>query len=942
MGLKLLLSAFFTLILHAFLFSQIIWTEPAFPTDQEPVTVFFDATQGTAGLAGCNCDVYVHAGLITSNSNSPSDWKYVITDWGQANDDWKMNPVAGQTDVYRWDIIPSIREMYNVSNPTEIVEKLAFVFRNANGSLEGKDDGGADIFYDVQQDNSVFTAGFVSPSSSSLFALINETISVNAAASQPASLSLYEDGNLIASANGATSLMHDIVVSSIGNHVVEFIADNGTEVLTASFTYVAVGSTPIAALPNGAEPGINYNSDSEITFVLVAPGKENIFLLGDFNDWLFDEQYQMSRTPNGIFWWVTVSGLTPGQTYAFQYLVDGDIRIGDPFSDLILDPSNDGWIEPDVFPNLHPYPTGKTTGIVSLCQPGAPSYDWQVNNFQKPDQTNLVVYEMLMRDFLVQDYEQLTNMLDYLADLNITAIELMPVNEFDGNDSWGYNPTYHYALDKYYGSPDTFRAFVDACHERGMAVILDVVFNHAHERNPLAMLYWNDAAFRPAANSPWLNEEPTHDFNVFFDFNHESSFTREYVKIVLRHWLEDYRIDGFRFDLSKGLTQNTNGPFHAGNYDAKRIETIKIYADEIWDTSPDAYVILEHFTANSEEVELADYGCMLWTGFGPHDEYLEAAMGYSSDLSSISYKNRGWSKPHLMGYMESHDEERMNFKTQQWGNGNGSYQIKDLATALDRVELASTFFYTVPGPKMLWQFGELGYDFSINTCEDGVTISPNCRLSRKPIPWDYTLEQDRIDVYNTIRKLLHLRNNYDVFKTTDFNMDVDQYWKTIHLNGPSMNVAILGNFDVTNQTFNPKFQHTGTWYEYFSGETMNVTNVNASITLAPGEYRIYIDQQVSPPDAVTSNDEVIRRAFDWLISPNPTVGQASVSLLLDQADQVQWQIFDLHGKLLERSKTQVMQAGAHSIELPVLTPGIYLIRLQAGNSLEARKLAVIP
>ncbi|MEO1261828.1 MAG: alpha-amylase family glycosyl hydrolase [Bacteroidota bacterium] len=941
MKLNLLLTTFLSLFFFASFNAQIVWTEPAFPTDQEPVTVFFDATQGTGGLAGCNCDVYIHAGLITSESNSNSDWKYVFTAWGQTNPDWQMTPVAGQPDVYSWDIEPSIRQRYNVTDPTETIEKLAFVFRNGNGSLEGKDVGGSDIFYDVQEDNSVFTAGFVTPGSNSVFTAVNETISVSVASNQPANLSLFEDGNLIASADNATSLNHDIVVSAVGDHLVELKANNGSEELTSSFTYVAVGSNNIAPLPAGLEPGINYRSDSEITFALVAPDKGNVFLIGDFNDWQLSADYQMNRTPDGLIWWTTVSDLTPGQTYAFQYLVDGEIRTGDPFSNLILDPSNDGWIEPAVFPNLHPYPTGKTTGIVSLCQPGAPEFDWQVDNFQRPDQTNLVIYEMLMRDFLVQDYESLTAMLDYFEELNITAIQLMPVNEFDANQSWGYNPTYHYALDKYYGSPEAFKTLVDACHERGIAVIVDIVFNHAHERNPLAMLYWNQADFRPAADNPWLNEEPTHAFNVFFDFNHESFFTREYFRKVLRHWLDEYRVDGFRFDLSKGFTQNANGPFDAGAYDAKRIETIKLYADEMWSTSPGSYVILEHFTANSEEEELSDYGCMLWGGFGPHDEYLEAAMGYSSNLSSVSYQNRGWDDPHLIAYMESHDEERMMYKNLQFGNSNGSYDVTDLSTALDRVELASTFFYTVPGPKMLWQFGELGYDYSINTCEDGVTIDPNCRLSPKPIPWDYTMEEDRIDVYNVVRQLLHLRNNYEAFTTTDFDLDVDQFWKTIHLNHPSMNVAILGNFDVVGQTFNPKFQQTGTWYEYFSGEMLNVNDVNANITLAPGEYRIYTDQQITLPDAVTSDDEVIRKAFDWLLAPNPSKGQAIINVDLVQAENVEWQIIDLQGKLLESSQLGLMSAGGHTITLPNLSAGMYLVRLQIGDSSEMKKLAVV-
>lgn len=939
MKLNLHLSTLFCFFLPSILFSQIIWTEPAFPTDQELVTVFFDATKGTAGLANCNCDVFVHTGVITSESNSNSDWKYVFTAWGQANPDWKMTPVSGQPNVYSWDITPTIRQRYNVTDPTEIIEKLAFVFRNANGSLEGKDVGGADIFYDVQQDSGVFTAGFVSPSTTSVFTSIGEMIQVSGASNQPADLSLYDNGNLLTSTNG-TSIDFVINVAVNGTHVVELRANNGTETLTSSFTYVSVGDSPIASLPNGVEAGINYLNDSEITFVLVAPNKQNVFLLGDFNDWQLNTNYQLNRTPDGIFWWIKVSGLTPGQTYAFQYLVDGQIRIGDPYSDLILDPNNDAWVDPAVFPNMHPYPSGKTTGIVSLCQPGAEAYPWQVDNFVRPTQGNLVIYEMLMRDFLAMDYASLQGLLDYFDELGITAIELMPVNEFDGNNSWGYNPTYHYALDKYYGSPETFRSFIDECHARGIAVILDVVFNHAHERNPLAMLYWNQSAFRPAANNPWLNEEATHAFNVFFDFNHESFYTREYFKKVLRHWLNDYHVDGFRFDLSKGLTQNTNGPFDAGAYDAKRIETIKIYADQVWDSSPGAYVILEHFTANAEEIELANYGCMLWSGFNPHDQYLEAAMGYPANFSTVSYKERGWTKPHLVAYMESHDEERMVFKNINYGNSNGGYNVKNLSTALDRVELANTFFYTVPGPKMLWQFGELGYDYSINTCDDGVTIDPNCRLAMKPVRWDYTSAPDRVDIYNNVRALLHLRNNYDAFQTSNFTIDVDQYWKTIHLNHPSMNVAVLGNFNVTNETFNPKFQHTGTWYEYFTGQTLEVTDVNANLTFSPGEYRLYTDQLVTPPDAVTADDEVVLEAIDWRISPNPSSGAAQVSVTLDQPSSLQWQVIDLQGKILAAKDLGKISSGQHSIELPAVGPGMYLVRLHLEGQMEVRKWVV--
>jgi hypothetical protein len=144
--------------------------------------------------------------------------------------------------------------------------------------------------------------------------------------------------------------------------------------------------------------------------------------------------------------------------------------------------------------------------------------------------------------------------------------------------------------------------------------------------------------------------------------------------------------------------------------------------------------------------------------------YNEATMGYNtSDKSNFSwgsYQYRGWNKPHLITYMESHDEERLMFKNTSYGNSQNNYNIKELNTALNRIKLASVFFYTIPGPKMLWQFGELGYDYSINwpsgTSDD--------RLTPKPIMWSYYDNIERHALYRVNQELIKLKKNYDVFE----------------------------------------------------------------------------------------------------------------------------------------------------------------------------------
>ena len=479
------------------------------------------------------------------------------------------------------------------------------------------------------------------------------------------------------------------------------------------------------------------------------------------------------------------------------------------------------------YPNLKPYPTGKTNQMVSVLQTNQTPYQWQVTDFQKPAKTDLVIYELLLRDFLTtHDYKTLADTISYLKTLGVNAIELMPIMEFEGNVSWGYNPSFHLAVDKYYGPKNDLKKFIDKAHENGIAVILDQVLNHAYGQSSLVRLYWDSANNRPAANNPWFNTvSPNPVYSFGNDFNHESQATKDYVDRVNRFWLKEYKFDGFRFDFTKGFT---NTPGDGGSYDQARINILKRMADSIWAYDSNAYVILEHFVANSEETVLANYGMMLWGNM--NYDYNEATMGYASNLSGASYKSRGWTVPHLVSYMESHDEERLMYKNLQFGNSNGNYNVKNLNTALERIKLAAAFYFLIPGPKMIWQFGELGYDYSINyPC-----MTSDCRVDPKPIRWDYKNDGRRLNVYKEFLHLINLKEDYDAFRSTDFVMSVSSYSKRININHSSMDVTIIGNFYVTSLDNNPNFQRTGWWYDYFSGDSINVTNTQENIKSSAG------------------------------------------------------------------------------------------------------------
>ncbi|GAA4324592.1 hypothetical protein GCM10023149_26300 [Mucilaginibacter gynuensis] len=586
-------------------------------------------------------------------------------------------------------------------------------------------------------------------------------------------------------------------------------------------------------LPAGAKDGVTFINDGKSAiFNLYAPGKAKVSVIGDFNNWSATAT-PMKKTTDGNRWWVQVDNLDANTEYAYQYLVDGDIRVADPYTEKILDPDNDKYIPGTVYPNLKAYPTGKTNSIVGVMQANQPAYTWKANNFTRPAKNNLVIYELLVRDFVAtHSYQTVIDSLDYFTRLGINAIELMPVNEFEGNESWGYNPSFYFAPDKYYGTKNDLKAFVDACHQKGIAVILDMVLNHSFGSSPMVRMYFDQSASKPTASSPWFNVNPTHPFNVGYDFNHESAATKYFSKNVMGFWLKEYKIDGYRFDLSKGFTQKNN-PDNVdawSAYDASRVAIWKDYNAYIKSVDPNAYVILEHLGSNEEEKELAADGMMLWNNV--NYAFNEANMGWigTSDLSRLAFGNHTFTQPDgLVSYMESHDEERIIFKSITYGN-TGGYNARPLATALKRAEMSTAFLMTAPGPKMLWQFGELGYDISIDQ---------NGRTGNKPILWNYYSVPERKALYKAYAKYIKMKLNNPVFTTANMSYTLTGAVKDVTLNGSGIDVEIVGNYDVTAQSASIKFAKAGTWYDYVTGATLTVPATPYTVTLNPGEYHIW-------------------------------------------------------------------------------------------------------
>ncbi|MFP4064578.1 MAG: alpha-amylase family glycosyl hydrolase [Bacteroidales bacterium] len=691
------------------------------------------------------------------------------------------------------------------------------------------------------------------------------------------------------------------------------------------------------------KPGVTYHDENSATLVLHDPPalKEYVFLIGDMNNWHPTENHYMNRTPDGTHYWITLEGLEADTEYGYQFYIDGELRLADPYTHKVLDPWNDEYIPASTYPDLKDYPEQKTEGLVSILHPGRPAYEWQAGDFTPPAGEDMVVYELLVRDFTeAGDIKAVQDSLDYLQSLGVNVIELMPVNEFEGNISWGYNPALYFATDKAYGPQEAYKEFIDECHQRGIAVVLDIVLNHSFNLSPMVQMYFDEDAGAwgaPMPENPWyLTDCPHEPWCWGNTFDQESEHTRDFFRRVTQYWLTEFRIDGFRFDFTKGFTNEQTGD-QGWNYDQSRIDNLKRIADEVWEVNPDAYVILEHFTANNEERELAEYGMMLW-GNITH-AYQEAAMGWidDSNFESISYQQRGWDEPHLVGYMESHDEERMMFKNLNYGNNHqDDYDIRDLGTALKRAELAATFYFPIPGPKMIWQFGELGYDYSINHCPDG-SIDDGCRTDPKPVRWDYYDDYRRKNLYDIYAALTNLKTSEDVFRTDDYTLHLDGEMKRIHLNHESGNVTILGNFGIRQGEIDPNFQETGTWHEYFTRDEITVNEVNDPLTLEPGEYRMYstepfedhgIPLDTDQPD-ISPADEQVK------VYPNPVT-----NILNIEAPEkiIEVQVIDLVGRNVRQRPSGDRQT---TLELGDLRTGIYFIRIRTANAIITERIQVV-
>ena len=615
---------------------------------------------------------------------------------------------------------------------------------------------------------------------------------------------------------------------------------------------------PSEPMPAGLEHGINYIDDSTVALVLYDrdnKGKSHDFcnLLWDGNLWGVEGDRRYPKHPlkwdaEAYCWWTILTDLDPDKQYKFQYQLGYDDEVTvttfDPYTEIVYDTWNDGYIKDSTYPNLSDeygkrY-AGRDNGLVSAFKINKEVYDWEIDDYQIADGNDLIIYELLLRDFTDNRYGEgnipaAMEYLDYLEDLGVNAIELMPVQEFDGNNSWGYGNHAYFAMDKAYGTRHMYKQFIDECHKRGMAVILDVVYNHATGEHPYAKMYWNGD--KPASNNPWFNVKAPHGWSVYHDWNHSNMMVREHIKKNLEYLITEYKVDGFRFDLTKGFTQ-TSGEL----YDQNRVNWLKEYNAHIKSVDPNAVMICEHFV-DDENWELGKVGIKVWRNMNhPYTKAMRRNMAdadfsgttnaFNSNGTMADWNNFGT----LVGYQESHDEERVAYLG-QWEDNNGP-EIP-FATRMERAKINAAFFLLSPGPKMIWQFGEIGYDISI---EDGG------RTDKKPWKTDeYMAVPERKALYDTYAMLIKFRKDNPSFFDSDvnfrwyvgYNEQTGRYLFAKSSDGKQF--ALFGNFGSGSRTISVTLPKDGTWYQYDNGKEWKGSSHNP--TMDEGQFYILVDDK---------------------------------------------------------------------------------------------------
>lgn len=520
-------------------------------------------------------------------------------------------------------------------------------------------------------------------------------------------------------------------------------------------------------LPVDIRGGVHYDllAPETVTFVLYAPHKPYVSLVGDFNDWN-SRANRMVTDGRGI-WWTTISH--PGETrYGYYVAIDEQAHAwtGDPYATQLAWSADGPW---------------------AYLPQKAPAYRWSDSQWQTPPLRELIIYELCVRDFAgywqanrphLGTFADLTGYVDYFSELGINAVELMPIQAFPGNSSWGYNPVFYFAPAQSYGTPTELKHFINACHNRGIAVILDVAFNHAWGDHPYYRFY--PPMYGPKGE--WLE-----NWNPFFhhtpsainswgglDWDHFKSETTRYFQDVVRYWLTEYHIDGFRFDWVGGVDYDSRNPMNSDFNPYHGINAICWAARE---TKPDCLLIAEYWQLagthpGKSEARLVHETEMnaCWNGNFHHtlDDVLNQRWAWEKqDIYRAigGFRESGFSAAdQIINYSCSHDEVRPEHEIIFYSQKNIERPAGMTLYALARAKglLGLVTLLAAPGVPMLYAGQEFAED------------APRT-IDFQPLHWSKLQNKVYADYLATVKQLLQARVEHPALQSDHIRFYADNF-----------------------------------------------------------------------------------------------------------------------------------------------------------------------
>ena len=551
-----------------------------------------------------------------------------------------------------------------------------------------------------------------------------------------------------------------------------------------------------------------------VFFKVWAPNAQEVAVFGSFNDWNEDE-YPLEKTENGE-WQLPVSTAKAGDEYKF----------------IITDAAGNKLYKND--------PRAKQmTNSVGNSVVFDPHFDWEGSeDFQTESLNNLVIYELHLGTFnktteQVGDFYTAMEKLPYLKDLGINAVEIMPVSEFPGDYSWGYNPASPFAVESAYGGPVAFKEFVKAAHKTGIAVILDVVYNHFgpsdmdiwqfdgwSENNLGGIYFYNDWK----ASTPWGDTRP----------DYGRGEVRQYIYDNALMWVSEFKVDGLRMDMVPYM-RNVKADGNPGNALEDGKSLIQWINKSLGEQFPGTFVVAEDLHTLDDITKDVDQG-----GFGyssqwcaafvhPVREVLTNINDTDRDLKKIEnslLKRYNLDVFERVVYTESHDEVANGQArlAEEIANGdvNNYFSRK-------RSLIAATLVLTSPGIPMLFQGQEL--------LEDGYFDDGD------PIDWQNLKTYKGFTAF--FRDLIHLRRNWENktrgliaqnIEITHFNnTDKVLGYHRFDQKGVHDSVMVIINFaNVAHENYEIVFPQEGNWQLCINADSnlYNKKNPNRDIDIS--------------------------------------------------------------------------------------------------------------